>query len=163
MWRSIHSFIGLWGVVLVTVLSLSGAVLSVYPIIDSFSVTSQDGPNTSVANFLSKLSPSITSIETLTRKSSGELIASYLDVNDESQQVILDVNTGAVAAPVSPPGQLYTFIKELHRSLVSGRDWASGFGFWRFDNVSFNNRWYYSSGYSHGWGQAALQRGKGAW
>lgn len=130
MWRKLHSLHGLIGLVFVVALSLSGAILSVYPAIKGVAPEVQAGTVMSVADLVGNVSNHIQELDTLKRLPSGAIVASYLDGDGNFQEAYINAQTGDILHAVDPPGQLYVFTKDFHRSFLLGETGriVSGFG-----------------------------------
>lgn len=119
MWRSVHSALGLIGLVLVIAMSLSGAVLAVYPLADRVEASQPDA-GLSVADVAGKLAPQGLEIGSLVRTPSGLLLLNYYDADGLPQQGQVDAVTGQISPAASAKGPVYAWLKEFHRAFFLG-------------------------------------------
>ena len=114
MIRTLHRWPGLLALALVTILSLSGAALSVFPAAEA--VTSPQGnPAASVAEVAARIQSAIPGVEQIKRAPSGRITAYWFDKGTPGSAVV-DPSTGQ-AVGSADPDQVERWLTNLHRSL----------------------------------------------
>lgn len=117
MLRSVHRWPGLVLAGLLLVLSLSGAMLSLYPTIERLG-TPQAVTELSVADLATRVAARHPGLEEIRRAPSGRITAWWFEAGTPGSAVI-DPATGADAGSPDPlPGELW--LTNLHRSLFLG-------------------------------------------
>lgn len=114
--RSIHSLSGIVVSIFISIVAMTGAYLSVGPVIDQFSVTAK--PELNVANIAKIAVAKTPDIERIERKASGQILI-HAFTNDGMTTSILNLQTLALTPQVAP-SELTHFFTELHRSLFLG-------------------------------------------
>ncbi|MEC7764803.1 MAG: PepSY domain-containing protein [Pseudomonadota bacterium] len=117
MFRTIHRWPGLLALAFITVLALSGAVLSVFPAAESLSAP-KDVSGQSVAELTSRIQAQIPGVEQIKRAPSGEITAYWFD-GDVFGSAVIDPSTGAAVASADP-NAVERWLTTLHRSLFLG-------------------------------------------
>jgi sulfite reductase (NADPH) flavoprotein alpha-component len=119
MVRRIHRLLGLSGVVLLMVLTVSGAVLSVMPAWDrADTVAPPAADGISVADLAGRAAGAYPGVEQLKRLPSGKVIAFYL-LNGGPAAAVVDLSSGKPVSDYAPPA-FERWMTDLHRSLFLG-------------------------------------------
>jgi len=118
MMRHIHSYAGLFAALLVSALALSGAILSVEPVMDRASDKPVQAHVTSVATFAAAMQAQHQEIDRIVREPSGALIVTYFEAGKVAASRI-DPETMRALGPHLPSPTL-RFITNLHRSFLLG-------------------------------------------
>ena len=119
MWRRLHSGLGLFGLILVLALSVSGAILSVFPIRDGWAALPTDATMT-VADLAGRLTTQGVEIDGIKMAPSGAVIVDYTDGSGIPQQGLADPATGKIIGPAPTGGPIYEAVKTFHRSFLLG-------------------------------------------
>lgn len=114
MIRALHRWPGLLALVLVTVLALSGAALSVFPMAERLAAP-QAVAGQSVADLAARVAATHPGLEEIRRAPSGTITAWWFDGGTPGSAVI-DPATGADVGSVDP-NPLERWLTNLHRSL----------------------------------------------
>ncbi|MFP1644806.1 PepSY domain-containing protein [Pontitalea aquivivens] len=114
MIRSFHRWPGLLALVVVTVLALSGAALSVFPMAERLSAP-QPVAGQSVADLAARVAVTHPGLEEIRRAPSGTITAWWFDGGTPGSAVI-DPATGADVA-LADPNPVERWLTNLHRSL----------------------------------------------
>lgn len=114
MIRLLHRWPGLLALVLVTVLALSGAALSVFPLAERL-VAPQAVAEQSVADLAARVAATHPGLEEIRRSPSGTVTAWWFDGGTPGSAVI-DPATGADVGSADPNG-VERWLTNLHRSL----------------------------------------------
>lgn len=125
MIRSVHRWAALIAAALLCVIALSGAVLSVYPALDSFKAPSS--ANMSVAELASRVRAVEPTVEQIRRAPSGRITAYYYE-GDQPAASVIDPATG-LALGSADTSATERWLTNLHRSLFlddTGRMVAAG-------------------------------------
>ncbi|WP_158969348.1 PepSY domain-containing protein [Chachezhania sediminis] len=117
MIRALHRWPGLIALALVTVLALSGAVLSIFPAAERLSAPQAD-PGLSVAALAERIQIAYPGVEQIRRAPSGRITAYWFDAGTPGSAVI-DPATGRGVADVDP-NRFRRWMTVLHRSLFLG-------------------------------------------
>ncbi len=117
MIRALHRWPGGLAALLLTVLSLSGAALSLFPAAERLS-TSQLTATLSVAGLAERIQGVYPQVEQIRRAPSGKVTAYWLD-KGAPQAAVIDPATGQGIASADP-NQLERWLTNLHRSLFLG-------------------------------------------
>ncbi len=120
MWRRFHSVAGLAAMALVIVLALSGAALSVWPMLNRINDPVQATAGLTVAELAGAVTAQVPEADKLHRTPTGAITLDYTDADMLPQTAYVDAASGAILGPVTPPGPVYAFLKTLHRSLFLG-------------------------------------------
>lgn len=122
MLRQAHSLPGLFAALLLTVLALSGLVLSVNPALERLGTVMPTQPETSVATLAARVAQHYPGVEQIQRSPAGSIIVYYSE-DGQSGAVRVDPNNGQGIAPYLP-SSFSRWVKNLHRSFLmdsSGR------------------------------------------
>lgn len=117
MIRAFHRWPGLLALVLVTVLALSGAVLSVFPVAERLTAP-QAAAGQSVADLAARVAANHPGLEEIRRSPSGTITAWWFDGGTPGSAVI-DPATGADVGSADP-NPVERWLTNLHRSLFLG-------------------------------------------
>lgn len=117
MIRALHRWPGLLALALVTVLSLSGAALSVFPAAERIAAPQPEAGMT-VATLADRIQGAYPGVEQIRRAPSGRITAYWFDQGTPGAAVI-DPATGQGAASADP-NQTQRWLTNLHRSLFLG-------------------------------------------
>ncbi len=117
MMRILHSWLGLVLSVLLLVTALSGAALSLFPVIESAQAPTT-APAMTVAELAVRVQANHQGLEQIKRAPSGKITAWWFD-GDQPGSAIIDPISGQDLAPVDP-GQAQRWLTNLHRSLFLG-------------------------------------------
>lgn len=117
MIRALHRWPGLVALVLVTVLALSGAALSVFPMAEHLAAP-QAVAGQSVADLATRVADTHPGLEEIRRAPSGRITAWWFDGGTPGSAVI-DPATGADVGPADP-NPVERWLTRLHRSLFLG-------------------------------------------
>lgn len=116
MLRRLHSLPGLVAGLLLALVALTGALLSVFPALDT--AQARSAGTLDVATLASRVQARLPGLETLVREPSGTLVAYH--VAGQAQEVsVVDPDTGAVLAPWRPSA-FQRWVRNLHRKLLLG-------------------------------------------
>jgi len=115
--RTLHRWPGLLALVLVTILSLSGAVLSVFPAVERITAPQAEA-GMSVAVLVDGIQAVYPGVEQIRRSPSGRITAYWFDQGAPGAAVI-DPATGAGVASADP-NQALRWLTNLHRSFFLG-------------------------------------------
>ena len=117
MLRRLHSVPGLVAGLVVAFMAITGAILSLQPVLDRFSVPpAAAGMN--VAALSEIVSTNLIGVERLVHSASGAVTA-YYDTGNGTSAASIDPATGAVLGDYAP-SPVFAFFTELHRSLFLG-------------------------------------------
>ena len=117
MVRQFHRWPGLLALALVTVLALSGAALSVFPVAERLAAP-QAGTGLTVATLASRIQTVYPGVEQIRRAPSGRITAYWFDQGAPGAAVI-DPATGEGVASADPD-PVERWLTNLHRSLFLG-------------------------------------------
>ncbi|WP_172330653.1 PepSY domain-containing protein [Mangrovicoccus sp. HB161399] len=117
MIRALHRWPGLLALALVTVLSLSGAALSVFPATERLAAP-QAWAELTVAALAGRIEAAHPGLEQIRRAPSGRITA-YWTGPDGPGSAVIDPATGQGAGPADPGGA-ERWLSNLHRSLFLG-------------------------------------------
>ncbi|MFQ5623598.1 MAG: PepSY domain-containing protein [Paracoccaceae bacterium] len=130
MWRNLHSLPGIFSLLLIACLAVSGAMLAFFPVRNDLAAEVQPTNALSVADAVAAVTQKHADIDTLTRTPSGSLVLNYFDAEGMPQRGFVDVRSGAILRPVAQGPSFYGSLKTFHRSLFLnewGR-WVAAFG-----------------------------------
>lgn len=116
MIRKLHSVLGLSALLLVVVLAITGAILSVNPMIERSQATAIGTSAISVAELTGKLANRYPQIEQLQRTPSGTLIVYFTDGDKAGAERIDPFSAITIGPYVKTPFK--TWVKNLHRSYL---------------------------------------------
>ena len=122
MWRNLHSALGLVSLVLVIALTLSGAVLAVYPVADGLASNVQPVGGVTVADLAGRVAAQVPNVQAIHRKPSGRIEVDYTDAGGAPQKANVAVATGAILAPETGRGGFHDALKTFHRSFFLGEN-----------------------------------------
>ncbi|MDR6756918.1 sulfite reductase (NADPH) flavoprotein alpha-component [Mycoplana sp. BE70] len=118
MLRQLHKFSGLLAALLVSVLAVSGAILSVVPAMERAGAISVAEGQVTVAELAGRIAATYQGIEEIERTPAGTIIVHHFE-NDRPAAVVVDPNTGqSLGAYERSSFERWT--KNLHRSLFLG-------------------------------------------
>ena len=117
MIRALHRWPGLLALALVTILSLSGAALSVFPAAERLAAPQVEAGLT-VATLAGRIQAAYPGVEQIRRSPSGRITAYWFDQGTPGAAVI-DPATGEGVASADP-NQTLRWLTNLHRSLFLG-------------------------------------------
>ncbi|MGD9507815.1 MAG: PepSY domain-containing protein [Geminicoccaceae bacterium] len=117
MIRALHRWPGLLALALVTILSLSGAALSVFPAAERVTVPQAEAGLT-VASLAARIQAAYPGVEQIRRSPSGRITAYWFDQGAPGAAVI-DPATGQGVASADP-NPVERWLTNLHRSLFLG-------------------------------------------
>ena len=115
MLRRLHSLVGLTAAALVVVMAISGAILSLNPVIERAGASIPSVGALSVADLASRVAVIFPGVERIQRKASGAIVVSYFDP-DQPGAAFVDPASGKAIAPYAPSG-FTRFVTNLHRKL----------------------------------------------
>ena len=115
MLRALHKFPGLIAALLIVIMTLSGAVLSVLPALESVQAPAQPDPSLTVATLADRIAITYPGVEQIRRAPSGQITAFYFDAGRPGA-VIVDPATG-VGVKNYKPSAFQRWMTNLHRSL----------------------------------------------
>lgn len=118
MMRRIHAILGLSGILLLTVLAVSGAILSIMPALDRAGTISLPAGAISVADLAERVAQNIPEVEQLKRLPSGKIVAFHGGADGPAASVI-DPASGQAVMPYVQSG-FERWMTKLHRSLFLG-------------------------------------------
>lgn len=118
MLRKLHSLPGLAAAIVLTVMALSGAVLSVKPAIDRAAVVQPASGTVDVATLASRVKANIPDVEKIVRKPSGAVVGYYTAAEGPTAMRI-EPSTGAAIGPYTPSTSM-RWVTNLHRKLLLG-------------------------------------------
>lgn len=113
MLRRLHSIPGLIAALIVSFMAITGAVLSLQPMLDRFTMPTGNA-GLSVADLTEKVVAQLPGTERIVRAASGAVTA-YTG----NEATLIDPKTGD-ALGTTEPSAFFTFFTELHRSLFLG-------------------------------------------
>lgn len=116
MIRLVHRWPGLVAGLLLLVLSLSGALLSIFPVVERLSSVQADALST--AELAERIQAVHPEVEQIRRRSSGR-ISAYWSENGVPQAAVMDPATGREIASADP-NPFERWLSRLHRSLFFG-------------------------------------------
>ncbi len=114
MLRSLHRWPGLVAILLLVLLTLSGAALSVFPMLDSATAQHAEA-GLSVAELAARVQQAYPGVEQIRRAPSGRITA-YWFSNDAPGAAVIDPATGKAIASADP-NPVQRWLTTLHRSL----------------------------------------------
>ena len=122
MQQIIHKITGLFLMPLVVVLAISGATLSIYPIMERATQSSGSAPSPTAALSVAELADAVKQAHPgtsqIVRRASGQIIAYYYE-NGVSGAELIDPTSGASLGAYQPSGT-QIWLTDLHRSLFLG-------------------------------------------
>lgn len=117
MLRILHRWPGLIGALLAMILALSGAALSVFPVLDRVSAPQAEAGLT-VAELTERVLQTHPGLEEIRRAPSGRITAYWFE-GDTPGAAVIDLQTGADAAPADTSA-VEIWLTNLHRELFLG-------------------------------------------
>lgn len=118
MMRRIHAVLGLSGMLLLMVLTISGAILSIMPAWDRAGAISPPAAAISIADLAGRVVQAVPEVEELKRLPSGRIVAFHGGADGLAASVI-DPATGQIVMPYAQPA-FERWMTNLHRSLFLG-------------------------------------------
>jgi sulfite reductase (NADPH) flavoprotein alpha-component len=118
MLRRIHSLPGLMAAILVSVLALTGVILSINPALERAGASIPSAGEISVADLAKNVVAHYPDAERIVRKASGAIVVYYFK-SDVPGADVVDPRTGAGIAPYAPSG-FTRWVTDLHRSFLLG-------------------------------------------
>lgn len=116
MLRQLHSLPGLFAALFVILLAVTGAVMSVQPVLDRLGA--RDAGEMSVADLAGKIQKLHPSAELITRSANGTIVVQYFtDIGLATE--IIDPKTGQTIA-AKEASAIFGFFKQLHRTFYIG-------------------------------------------
>jgi sulfite reductase (NADPH) flavoprotein alpha-component len=116
--RRLHSIAGLLGSLVVVFMAVTGAILSLQPVLETAAAKAWGGL-ASTAELAGAVATTLPGVERITHSASGTVVAYYADSAGAQQAARIDPASGAVVGAYEP-SPFFTFITELHRSLFMG-------------------------------------------
>ena len=117
MVRRLHRWPGLLALALLTILSLSGAALSIFPTVEHLSAPRPEAGLT-VASLAERIKAAYPGVEQIRRSPSGQITVYWFDQGAPGAAVV-DPATGQGVAPADPD-PIERWFTNLHRSLFLG-------------------------------------------
>ncbi|WP_321339479.1 PepSY domain-containing protein [uncultured Cohaesibacter sp.] len=114
----IHKVTGLFLMPLVLVIAISGAALSIFPILEEASQTTRAATTLSVAELADTVKQDHPGTSQIVRHASGQIVAYYYE-NGKSGSELVDPASGASLGAYKP-SQTRIWLTDLHRSLFLG-------------------------------------------
>ena len=118
MLRHIHALPGLIAAVLVAVLAITGAILSLDPVMERASNTLPKTGEINVAQLAGAVTANHRDVNRIVKTASGSVIVYYFN-GDKAATDLVDPKTGLTTAPYAPSG-FTRVVTNLHRSLLMG-------------------------------------------
>ncbi|RTE67290.1 nitric oxide synthase [Amphritea opalescens] len=118
MLRQLHSLSGLVATLFVVLLTISGAVLSLNPLIERSQANIAGTASISVAELAGKLATRYPGAEQIQRRPSGSIIVYFTDGDQTGADLINPVTGETIGAYSNSP--IMVWIKNLHRSYLLG-------------------------------------------
>jgi sulfite reductase (NADPH) flavoprotein alpha-component len=118
MLRQIHALPGLIAALLVAVLAITGAILSLDPVVERLGSPPPQAGQVNVAQLAGAVTANHREVDRIVKTASGSVIAYYFDGNKAAADLV-DPKTGLTTGPYAPSGFMRVVIN-LHRSLLMG-------------------------------------------
>ena len=118
MLRQIHALPGLIAALLVAMLAVTGAVLSLDPVLERAGTTLPKVGQISVAALAEAVTANHREVDRIVKTASGSVIAYYFD-GDRAAADLVDPATGLTTGPYAP-SDFIRFVTNLHRSFLMG-------------------------------------------
>ncbi|CAN7660833.1 PepSY domain-containing protein [Neorhizobium sp. LjRoot104] len=116
MTRSLHRWFGLTAAMLLTVVALSGAALSIFPLLEA--LTTDTAQQISVGELAARIQAAEPTVEQIRRAPSGRITAYYYE-GDQPAAAFIDPATGSPSGSADI-SELERWLTNLHRSLFLG-------------------------------------------
>ncbi|SDI18485.1 PepSY domain-containing protein [Aliiruegeria lutimaris] len=116
MIRPLHRWVGLALALVVSVTALSGAILALYPAMESFAIRA--GPELDLAAFTARVQEAVPGLEQIRRAATGQITAFAFEGGVASQWID-DPGTGAVLSPATQSA-FESWVLDLHRAFLAG-------------------------------------------
>lgn len=116
MLRKLHSLPGLFAVLFIIVLSVSGAILSLNSVLERVDATIPAAGQMNIAQLLAKIAQHYPGAEQVKRTPSGTFIVYYTDDNQVGIDSVNPTTGQAIAA--YEPSSFTRWVKKLHRSFL---------------------------------------------
>ncbi|WP_428240689.1 PepSY-associated TM helix domain-containing protein [Gynuella sp.] len=117
MLRPLHSWPGLIAALLILCLSVTGAALSISPVIAQLSSTSMTHQSMTVAQLAATVQQQYPEVEQIHRKASGVIIVDFRHADGATGRDVVDAGSGRRIAAYTPSSWI-TWMTDLHRSLL---------------------------------------------
>ncbi|WP_321894834.1 PepSY domain-containing protein [Paraburkholderia heleia] len=118
MLRKLHSVPGLIAAIALTIMALSGTVLSINPAVELARTPALAPGTLDVATLAARVNAQYPSLDKIVRRPSGEIIAHY-ESGGELRASRIDPSTGAGVGPYTPSPTI-RWVTNLHRKLLLG-------------------------------------------
>ncbi|MEJ2042678.1 MAG: PepSY-associated TM helix domain-containing protein [Reinekea sp.] len=118
MLRASHGWPSLVSSLFLVVLAVTGAILSVYPLLDRWQNSVATPESLSVAELAQRVQGSLSGVEQIERSANGSILAYYTD-QDQPAAAYVSPITGEILAPYQPSGW-ESWFKDFHRALFMG-------------------------------------------
>ncbi len=118
MLRKFHSVFGLVAALLVAVLTVTGAILSLEPVMERAAAPSVETSAMSVGDLAAATTAQHGEVEKIVRSASGSVIVTYFR-DDRANADLVDPATGQTIGPYAPSAFMQ-FVTNLHRSFLWG-------------------------------------------
>ncbi|MEO6013133.1 MAG: PepSY domain-containing protein [Devosia sp.] len=118
MWRSLHSVLALASLVLVLMISLSGAFLAAGPVVEAFSPAVQQSGDLSVAQVVGVLAQHFDAPDRLDRLPSGAVVLTAIGKTGPERHLV-DIRRGT-SLGLQNDDPVTMWVRELHRSFFVG-------------------------------------------
>lgn len=118
MLRKLHSVPGLIAAIVLTIMALSGTVLSINPAVERARAPALAAETLDVATLAARVNAQYPSLDKIVRRPSGEILA-YYGSGGESRASRIDPSTGAGIGPYAPSPTM-RWVTNLHRKLLLG-------------------------------------------
>lgn len=118
MLRQFHALPGLLAAVLVVMLAVTGAILSLDPVLERTANAPPMAGQISVAALAEAVTANHREVDRIVKTASGSVIAYYID-GDRPAADLVDPKTGQTIGPYAPSDFL-RFVTNLHRSFLMG-------------------------------------------
>ena len=118
MLRKLHAWPALIAGALVAFMALTGAILSLEPVVNAATAPQSGATATSsLADLAAGAAANIGSVQRIVRHASGEMIAYHMGANGPAADV---VNASGQSLGAYQPSAFFQFFTELHRAFLSG-------------------------------------------
>lgn len=118
MWRTLHSLQGLFSALLFIVIAISGAILSISPVLERSSAIVPAWEQITVAQLAERVIAHYPGTEQIKRLPSGEVIVYY--INEDSPGAVLVNPITGQGIDQYQPSPFFRWIKDLHRTFLLG-------------------------------------------
>ncbi|NBT30533.1 MAG: N-acetylglucosamine transferase [Rhodobacteraceae bacterium] len=118
MLRPLHRFPGLIAAAFIIVLTISGVIISVLPMLEKTQAVGLGDTPVTVAQLAERVASNFPDVEEISRSPSGRITAFYY-LNDQPATSVIDPQTGAAVRPYDASA-FVRFVTDLHRSMFMG-------------------------------------------